>query len=201
MSTTVLGRTVKRLQRVRKAVDFYAQRFYTTLVDIMPEGYALIQMQAFLQVPTEIRLRVLEKTIKAINPNVTIISLEGLENWVEKKTKKATLGGCVLTVQKGLLFVSREMARMEKTILVPENKITSWDRFFVLASCQIQLSVGNQDKILPLDVRKTIPNVHNDDSVLIKFMSGTQKELEKQFALDYKKKDKKFVIFMFKGKK
>lgn len=197
LTTAVVGRSMKRLQRVREAVDFYVCRFFDTLVDIMPEGYALIQMQAFLQVPAEIRLRVLEKTIKVINPSVAVISLDGLEKWLEQMPKKATLGGCVLTIQKGVLFVSREASRMEKSIAVPENKITHWDRFMVLSSCPFQLTVGNKDKTLPIDVRASIPSVAEDIS--IKFMCGTQKELEKRFALDYKKK--KLVLFMFKRKK
>lgn len=197
LTTAVLGRSMKRLQRVREAVDFYVCRFFDTLADIMPEGYALTQMQAFLQVPAEIRLRVLEKTIKVINPSVAVISLDGLEKWLEQMPKKATLGGCVLTIQKGVLFVSREASRMEKSIAVPKNKITHWDRFMVLSSCPFQLTVGNKDKTLPIDVRASIPSVAEDIS--IKFMCGTQKELEKRFALDYKKK--KIVIFLFKRKK
>ena len=197
LTTAVLGRSMKRLQRVREAVDFYVCRFFDTLADIMPEGYALIQMQAFLQVPAEIRLRVLEKTIKVINPSVAVISLDGLEKWLEQLPKKATLGGCVLTIQKGVLFVSREASRMEKPVVVPKNKITHWDRFMVLSSCPFQLTVGNKDKTLPIDVRASIPSVAEDIS--IKFMCGTQKELEKRFALDYKKK--KLVLFMFKRKK
>lgn len=197
LTTAVLGRSMKRLQRVREAVDFYVCRFFDTLADIMPEGYALIQMQAFLQVPAEIRLRVLEKTIKVINPSVAVISLDGLEKWLEQLPKKSTLGGCVLTIQKGVLFVSREASRMEKSIAVPENKITHWDRFMVLSSCPFQLTVGNKDKTLPIDVRASIPSVAEDISM--KFMCGTQKELEKRFALDYKKK--KLVLFMFKRKK
>jgi tRNA(Ile)-lysidine synthase len=196
LTTLVLGRSMKRLQRVREAVDFYVGRFFDTLVDIMPEGYALVQMQAFLQVPAEIRLRVLEKTIKAINPNAAVISLDGLEKWFEQMPKKATLGGCVLTVQKGLLFVSREASRMAKAVIIPENKITHWDRFMVLSSCPVHLSVGNKDKTLPVDVRGSIPSVSED--VSIKFMCGMQKELEKRFALDYKKRKQNIVIFLFK---
>ena len=139
LTTAVVGRSMKRLQRVREAVDFYVCRFFDTLADIMPEGYALTQMQAFLQVPAEIRLRVLEKTIKVINPSVAVISLDGLEKWLEQMPKKATLGGCVLTIQKGVLFVSREASRMEKSIAVPKNKITHWDRFMVLSSCPFPL--------------------------------------------------------------
>ena len=111
--------------------------------------------------------------------------------------KKSTLGGCVLTIQKGVLFVSREASRMAKPVVIPENKITHWDRFMVLSSCPIQLVVGNKDKTLPVDVRASIPSVSDD--VSMKFMCGTQKELEKRFALDYKKK--KIVFFMFKRKK
>lgn len=197
LTTAVVGRSMKRLQRVREAVDFYVGRFFDTLADIMPEGYALIQLQAFLQVPAEIRLRVLEKTIKVINPSVAVISLDGLEKWLEQMPKKSTLGGCVLTIQKGVLFVSREASRMAKPVVIPENKITHWDRFMVLSSCPIQLVVGNKDKTLPVDVRASIPSVSDD--VSMKFMCGTQKELEKRFALDYKKK--KIVFFMFKRKK
>ena len=197
LTTAVVGRSMKRLQRVREAVDFYVGRFFDTLADIMPEGYDLIQLQAFLQVPAEIRLRVLEKTIKVINPSVAVISLDGLEKWLEQMPKKSTLGGCVLTIQKGVLFVSREASRMAKPVVIPENKITHWDRFMVLSSCPIQLVVGNKDKTLPVDVRASIPSVSDD--VSMKFMCGTQKELEKRFALDYKKK--KIVFFMFKRKK
>ena len=123
--------------------------------------------------------------------------MDGLEKWLEQMPKKATLGGCVLTVQKGLLFVSREASRMAKAVIIPTNKITHWDRFMVLSSCSVHLSVGNKDKTLPVDVRSSIPSVSED--VSIKFMCGTQKELEKRFALDYKKK--KLVLFMFKRKK
>ena len=194
LTSTVLGRSIKRLQRVREAIDFYTARFFDTLVDVMPEGYALIQLQAFQMVPVEVRLRVIEKTLKEINPSVSVISLDAMEKWLDKMPKKATLAGCVLTLQKGALFVSREVSRLEQNASVPANTLTHWDRFLVLASCPVQIVWGNKDKSLPVDVRNSIPYV--SDNIPVKFIEGTQKGLEKQFALDYKKRKQKMVIFM-----
>ena len=199
LTPDLLGRMTSRFARIKHALDFYTNRFVSALVDLSPKGFATIQEQAFLSLPTEIRLRVLKKSIEIIAGDQKSVPLESLERWVTSFPTRSTFGGCVIIRQKGLLFIAREAVRMEPSKDIPPQKLISWDRFTVMASCPIQIRAGSSDKELPLPVRKSIPEIYSVRPLQTVFTTDTKKELEKKFAFEYKK-DQRFVFISFEGK-
>ena len=74
-----------------------------------------------------------------------------------------------------------------------------WNNFWILSSIPAQLTLGDKDKNLPIAVRQSVPTAGRDFT--INFVSGSQKELEKKFNFDYKKKKHEVILISFKGKK
>ncbi|MBQ7412996.1 MAG: tRNA lysidine(34) synthetase TilS, partial [Alphaproteobacteria bacterium] len=138
LTPEMIGKTTCRLNRVRQAMDFYTHRFEQALVDVDPRGYITISLSALNAVPLEIQLRVLLNGIKKIS-GIPLLSLDGVERWLDRRPKQMTLGGCVLLQQQGLLFIARELTRMEKSKAIPANQPTNWDRFRILSSCPVQI--------------------------------------------------------------
>ncbi|MDY6407570.1 MAG: tRNA lysidine(34) synthetase TilS [Pseudomonadota bacterium] len=196
-----IGLSCRRLHRAKEALDFYANRFYDTLADLSPTGFFTIQEQAFSTLPDEIKLRVISKIFSVLNPQKTPVSFESTEQWIDNYPKSATLGGCVLVRQSGLLFIARELRRLSKPIIIHPNQITDWNDFCVLSSCSIQIQAGNQNSDLPYLIRRGLPHVVSNEPFSLHFMTGTKKELEKKFALDYKRKSSEIILILFKGKK
>ena len=197
LTPSVIGKTTCRLNRVRQALDFYTDRFEQALVDLDPRGYLTVSESALRAVPEEIQLRVLLNSIKKIS-GVAVPSLESAEKWLDKRPKQMTLGGCLLLRQQGLVFVARESARMEKPKVIPPKQPTDWDRFTILSSCPVQIRAGIDDKTLPYPVRRSVPKVLADIPMMVSFITGTQKELEKKFSLDYKEKKSETIVIRFK---
>ena len=101
--------------------------------------------------------------------------------------------------QKGLLFITRESKRLKKSLQLKPAQLTEWNNFWVLSSVPAQIILGDKDKNLPIAVRQSIPAAGQD--FMLNFVSGTQKELEKKFNFDYKKKKHEVILLSFKGKK
>ena len=200
LSPALLGRITDRFSRIRQALDFYTDRFMTALLDLSPKGFATIQEQAFLSLPDEIRLRVLKRALEIISAVSRTVSLESLEHWLTLFPKKATLAGCVLVRQNGLLFIARETSRISAPKRILPDKWIPWDRFMVLTSTPVEIRAGDNDKSLPFPVRQSIPNIISKCPIHIQFVTGAKKELEKKFAFEYKK-NRNLVFILFEGKK
>ena len=199
LTLPVIDRTTRRLRRAREALDFYTNRFVQALVEVDPRGYACLSYQALSSLPAEIQIRVIGRLIACINPAKRLLSLEALERWQHCPPRLATLGGCVLVRQKDELFVVRETARLSSLKTIPARQPVVWNQFVVMASVPVCLTFGSQDKDLPPAVRQAIPLIKNADDITVSFVQKSQKELEKQFALDYKKKKSEFVLISFRG--
>jgi len=196
-----IGLSCRRLARADKALSSYADRFYTALADLSPEGHFTIQEQAFSTLPDEIKLRVIVKILNCLAPARPPVSLEALERWLNDYPKSATLGGCILVRSKGLLFIARESRNLKKSIDIMPHQITKWNGFLILSSCPVQLALGSTDKDLPFAVRGGIPAIHSNTKLSPTFMTGSKKELEKKFNFEYKEKKSEVILLSFEGKK
>lgn len=197
LSEKVIIRTTRRLQRARMALDYYADRFCSALVDVLPQGYAAIQERALFSLPAEICLRVLNRTICAVRGERVTVSMESLESWILKHPLKITLSGCILLRHQGVLFIAREAVRMPSALKISPHTMTHWDRFWVLSSAPIRISAGQDEGTLPFLVRQSIPHITAATPIRVSFFEGTQKELEKKFAFDYKCKSTDIVYIAF----
>ena len=194
-----VDRTTGRLTRARQALDFYTDRFMQALTDIHPEGYATMTWQSLTAVSEEIAIRAIMRTLEVINPSLKNLSLDSVEKWWMATPRRATLGGCALVRQKGILFIAREPDRMERDTLVPPGILTCWDRFKVLSPIPVRISKGAADKELPVLVRQSVPVVSADQSVRVCFILKGQKKLENLISPDYKNSNKNVVSIIFEG--
>ena len=200
LTPALLGRTTNRFARIRQALDFYTNRFVSALLDLSPKGFISVQEQAFFSLPDEIRLRVLKKALEIVASDSRSISLESLERWLSLQPKKATLSGCILVRQGGILFVAREASRMSAEKKILPHQWTRWDRFMILASDPVRMKAGSDDTSLPFSIRQSIPCPVSKVPVHTLFRIGVKKELEKKFAFEYKK-NQHIVFISFEGKK
>ena len=203
LSPCVIERTVRRLQRVRTALDFYVRRFTDALVDFNPEGYVSVSKQALDTLPDEIKLRVLAGILQKLNPKKETVSLDSLEKWLLENPKKTTMNGCVLAEKNGILFVAREYTRSPETVRVLPWVQTKIGDFVVLSSLAVDVSVGKTAcsmTELPYCIRKSVPIVVSDTDILVYFLPKNKKELEKKLTLDYKNKKKHIICFQLKEK-
>ena len=199
LTPEMIDRTTRRLARVRQALEFYTDRFCQALTDIHPEGYATITWQSLTAVPEEIAIRAVIRAMGMINPTLKNLSLDSVEKWWSGAPRQATLGGCALIRQNGILFIAREPGRMERETIIPAGIWTRWDRFRILSPVPVRISRGVSDKELPLLVRKSVPAVTADRSVRVYFAPKDQKKLENLLSSDYKNKNKNTVIIVFEG--
>lgn len=188
LSETVVVRTARRLKRAKAALDFYADRFYSALVDVLPEGFIVIHRASFEALPDEIQIRVIQRALLQIGGDKQI-SLDALERCVLSQSSKETLGGCLILRSKENVFVTREAGRMSLPTKIQPFQITEWDHFWVLSACPVQVQSGIPmgDSNLPYAVRCAVPSVSADDKIKVYFCRPSEKELEKMKSLDYKK--------------
>lgn len=199
LTPRVIGKVAERLQQARQALDFYTDRFVAALVDRAPEGYITLQQRAFEALPIEIRRRVINRLLQEMGGQKRPVALEALEKWIADSPKKATLNGCVIIRKGGLIFLAREAGRMAPDKVIPPNRLTTWDRYRILSSCPIEISHGGAptDKKLPYPVRQALPYVRCAGSIRVSFIKKDEKELEKKFALDYKRNKGDIVYIQF----
>ena len=209
LTPQIIGSCVKRLTRVKQAIDFYTESFIKNSVLLAPVGYAFIPKMAWDMAPYEIRLRALLYLFPLISGQDKIVSLESVEKLLDRPKKSVTLSGCQIIFHKKGIFVAREMRTR-----IPPQKITAgkaiyWDRFWVFSPKSLTLlhqAPKKRIKDLPYLVQKTFPSVAYDKirySIDADCFCGlyfpkvavlTQKELEKKARLDYKKGEKTLFI-------
>ena len=195
LTPAMIGRTTHRLARARTALDFYTQRFVSAWAEISPYGYLTIPETALSAVPEEIRLRALMRLVAHVNPTGPAPAMETVETWLEQWPRRATFGGCLVLRYKGWVFIAREAKRLAPPTDIPAWTPTVWNNFFILASVPVRIVAGNKDVSdeLPDLVRRAVPSVQAAEPVPVYFWPNMQKELEKKFTLDYKKKKEKMV--------
>ena len=168
--------TTKRLQRAKEALNFYTDLFFKTHVQIDERGFAKISKKAFLDLPLEIRLRVLTKTLDIIGQSETPLSMESLESALMDLKPRFTLAHCHIITSRGYIFVAKEYARQEPQKNIPAKKWIRWDRFRIWCDRPAIVHAGATKK-----THKNIPYLVQQSFPIVE----AKKTLEKNPKLDY----------------
>ena len=186
--------SAKRLQRAKEALNFYTDSFFKTHVEIDERGFAKISKTAFEQIPLEIRLRILSKTLDIIGQSDTPLSMEALENALMDFKTRFTLAHCHIITYRNHIFVAKEYARQEGEKNIPAKKWIRWDRFRIWCDQPATVHAGLTKKI-----HKNIPYLVQQSFPIVE----TKKTLEKKQKLDYNLNTahiKKIVEFIVENK-
>ena len=168
--------SAKRLQRAKDALNFYTDSFFKEYVHIDERGFAKISKKAFYDLPLEIRLRVLTKTLDIIGQSETPLSMEATEKALENFKQRFTLGYCHVITSRGTIFVAKEYARQEPKKNIPAKKWVHWDRFRIWCEVPAVVYAGARKK-----THKNIPYLVQQSFPIIE----AKKTLEKNQKLDY----------------
>lgn len=168
--------SAKRLQRAKEALNFYTDLFFKTHVQIDERGFAKISKSAFEQIPLEIRLRVLAKTLDIIGQSDTPVSMEALENALMYFKPRFTLAHCHVITHRNHIFIAKEHARQEPQKNIPAKKWIRWDRFRIWCDQPAIVHAGATKK-----THKNIPYLVQQSFPIVK----AKKTLEKNQNLDY----------------
>ena len=186
--------SAKRLQRAKEALNFYTDSFFKTHVEIDERGFAKISKTAFEQVPLEIRLRILSKTLDIIGQSDTPLSMEALENALMDFKPRFTLAHCHIITYRNHIFIAKEHARQEGEKIIPAKKWIRWDRFRIWCDQPAIVHAGLTKKI-----HKNIPYLVQQSFPIVE----AKKTLEKNQKLDYNLNTahiKKIVEFIVENK-
>lgn len=179
--------SAKRLQRAKDALCFYTDSFFNEHIQIDERGFAKITKSAFNDVPMEIRLRVLAKTLEVIGQSDVPLSMEALEKALKNFKPRFTLGHChIITCQKHI-FIAKEHARQETQKSIPAKKWIQWDRFRIWCDVPAIVHAGITKKI-----HKNIPYLVQQSFPIIE----PKKTLEKNQKLDYKHSTSHIKIYV-----
>ena len=186
--------SAKRLVRAKEALNFYTDSFFNSHVQIDERGFAKISKSAFNDIPMEIRLRVLAKTLDIIGQSETPLSMEALEKALETFKPRFTLAHCHIITHQKHIFIAKEHARQEPEKNIPAKKWIQWDRFRIWCEEPAVVHAGITKKIY-----KNIPYLVQQSFPIIE----PKKTLEKSQKLDYKHNTshiKKIIEFTVKNK-
>lgn len=171
--------SAKRLARAKGALEFYTDSFIDAHVDIDERGFALIHQAAYHNLPDEIRLRVMGRLINLIGGAPRPISLDSLEQILNQRAARTTLGWCHIIFHKHGIFIAKEHARQEPPKKIPARTWVKWDRFLVWSALPAVVHGGT-----PKKTSDDIPFLVQQSFVIFDF----EKTLEKNTKLDYNHK-------------
>ena len=185
--------SVKRLQRVQKALDFYVDDFMLQAVQYMPEGYVVLNKNSFENQPEEIQIRVLLRLLQLLRSNEKMISLESVEKIIKQLPQHATLSGCQWVISREQIFLGRELKHMptERTIKAFQwnefGPVCLWTNTTFKGHCAVP---EKKKKDVPHLIQRSFLAVPAGFTVLTKgeINAHYQKELEKKLEEDYKNK-------------
>ena len=133
-----LAATARSLGRARAALEDTLASFLLTAVSLRPEGYAVLDLSAFVRAPEEIALRGLARVLAVVGGGAYAPRLESLEHLLAQVRdglpRAATLGGCRILPRGGkrpYILVARERRGLPLVPLAPGRTIR-WDGRFDL---------------------------------------------------------------------
>jgi len=110
-----LAVTAMRLARARDALEYYTQKLFDESVMESTDQHCVFRAKEILEAPEELMIRLLQEAMGRISPERDYAPrLEKLEEIVKdmrrRQTRRATLGGCLLThdEKQGVIRVERE---------------------------------------------------------------------------------------------
>lgn len=198
LNAKAIEKATERLQRAKEALNFLTQEFLKDHLKKSPLGFVQMSENTFMQLPEEMRIRVVIQILKMFNDPKKIISLESAENLALQTPKYATLSGCQWVISHHSIFVAPELKHLPHQQVLPYQwidwgiaKIWTNKAFTAEAKAPIPRA-----KDIPYLIQRTFLNVPKGYATLF----YDEKELEKKVKLDYKNKAP-VVIFKLKTEK
>ncbi len=155
-------RSADRLNRARTALDYYAAAFLKENVVVDNRGFARIDTMAFVAAPAEIQIRVLARLLNMIGQPQKQLSLDGLEQLVERMPCQATLAECHIVPHKTGIYIAKESARQPAPVVIPAHVWQRWDRFWIYADCPVRVRAKAPEqrvKKIPYLVQQSFPQI------------------------------------------
>jgi len=141
LNDMALARFAIRAQRADLALDEFARLRFEQLVGQNMFGALTIDLAALNGLPEEIAIRIVGEMSGRIAKNSAKLSqLEGLQKQLgSARFATQTLNGCVFAVQKGVLLVYRELARIDaETKKLPPGEKILWDQRFEIENSGLE---------------------------------------------------------------
>ena len=140
-----------RLRRAREALERVAEEFIAREVDLHGGAFASLSRDAFLSAPEDIRVRTLERLMRAFGDREApglLSQVEALADALRsEETHRASLGGAIVSAGERVIRIYREVGRLagEAVLLRPGGDIL-WDHRF-----RVSAGAGTAGS-LPLEV-------------------------------------------------
>jgi len=199
LTATYVAKSTERLQRAKKALDFYTHTFLNQHLQKSAYGFVSIDEKSFTDLPLEIRVRVVMQIFNIFNYKNKLISLDSVEKIAFTIPKHATLAGCQWVISHHKIFVAPELKTLAKTM--PKcNQWIKWGGCQILTNKPFEFcctAPTPRHKNIPFLIQRTFLKIPTGYHII---QSAAEKELEKKKNLDYKD-NTPFVIIRFNERK
>jgi tRNA(Ile)-lysidine synthase len=183
-----LTATMKKLQSAAQALDQISQEFFNACVTGDAAGYLTLDVSRWKDSHSELRRRVLQKTLGVMNgpgypvPDPQLQDLE--QALLQKNFSGVTLAGIeMFSTGKGIIFC-REYAAIAPPVMLKEKESVIWDRRFQATGDPGQQvgGLGTQDEkefkselaALPYKIRLTLPVLREDKKIVsVPYLNGS----------------------------
>ena len=193
LNSSYITKSITRLQYAKEALDFYATAFLNNKIQKHPQGFISVSEKDFVELPIEMRIRVLTKIFKMLAQTNKILSLESVEKIAITLPKYATLAGCQWIISHKKIFVAPELKYLKKQSADAFQWI-KWGTTLIWTNKPFKIEAGAPTpriKNIPFLVQRTflkVPKTHQLHQI------NSEKELEKNVKLNYKDKVPIIVI-------
>ena len=160
LTASSIAHSAKRLTRAREALEWMTDSFIRQHVQKNPAGFLFVPIKDFQELPTEIQLRVLDKSMAYVIGSNYQSRMMQLEKMLENMPCRLTLHDCQIVSKKDGFYVCAEYAKMPMPKQLKAGQKVSWGRFEVSCDKNVKIApLGDNLKIknLPALVRRTIP--------------------------------------------
>lgn len=135
LTPETVTRSAARLERALAAIDGLCRDFLSRHVEIRPEGFALVDLQAFHKLDEEVAIQLLERLLGRLGGGdepPRLMAVEALHHWLRRGgTEARTLAGCRLAQRRRHLLIGREAGRISRTpVALAAGASLLWDNRF-----------------------------------------------------------------------
>ena len=159
LTSDAVARSAARLERALTTIEGLCREFLGDHVEIRPEGFAMIDLQAFRRLDEEVAIQLLERLLGHLGGGDApprLMAVEALHHWLRRGgTEARTLAGCRIAQRKRHLLIGREAGRIARTpvMLAPGGSLV-WDNRFKVSIGPVASDVA----ILPVQGLKVARN-------------------------------------------
>lgn len=161
LTPQAITRSAARLERALATIEGLCREFLTHHVEIRPEGFAMVDLQAFHKLDEEVAIQLLERLLGRLGGGEApprLMAVEALHHWLRRGgTEARTLAGCRLVQRKRHLLIGREAGRIDRTpVALAPGKSVVWDNRFKISIGLVAPDVA----VLPVRGLKVARNPH-----------------------------------------